>query len=76
MNQQKDRPNFIITRNSNNSGFISTTRLTEDLIEEGIELIKNFCNIEGYCYVNNHNITRDNLFKDGLHLLHSGKPIS
>ena len=31
------------------------------------------CNIEGYCYVNNDNITRANLFKDGLHLLGTGK---
>ena len=76
MNQQKDRPNFVVTRNSNNSGFINITGLTEDLIEEGNKLNKSFCNIERYCYVNNHNITRDNMFKDGLHLLHSGKPIS
>ena len=34
------------------------------------------CNIEGYyCYVNNDNITRANLFKDGLHLLDTGKQI-
>ena len=32
-------------------------------------------NIEGYCYVNNDNITRANLFKDGLHLLDTGKQI-
>ena len=31
--------------------------------------------IEGYCYVNNDNITRTNLFKDGLHLLHTDKQI-
>ena len=33
------------------------------------------CNIEGYCYVNNENITRANLFKDGLGLLDNGKQI-
>ena len=33
------------------------------------------CNIEGYYYVNSDNITRANLFKDGLHLLDTGKQI-
>ena len=47
----------------------------QDLIEEVNKLIKNMCNIEGYCYVNNDNITRANLFKDGLHLLDTGKQI-
>ena len=33
------------------------------------------CNIEGYCYANNDNTTRANLFKDDLHLLDTGKQI-
>ena len=33
------------------------------------------CYIEGYCYANNDKITRANLFKDGLHLLDTGKQI-
>ena len=33
------------------------------------------CNIEGYSYVNHDYITRANLFKDGLHLLDTGKQI-
>ena len=33
------------------------------------------CNIEGYSYVNPNHITRANLFKDGLHLLDTGKQI-
>ena len=33
------------------------------------------CHIEGYIYVNNDNITRTNLFKDGLLLLDTGKQI-
>ena len=33
------------------------------------------CNIEGYCYVNNDNIAHANLFKDGLHVLDTGKQI-
>ena len=55
------------------SGLLTTNRLAEYLIEEVNGLIKNMCNIEEYCYVNNDNITRANLFKDGLHLLGTGK---
>ena len=54
-------------------GLLTTNRLVQYLREEVNELIKNMCNIEGYCYVNNDNITRANLFKDGLHLLGTGK---
>ena len=54
---------------------LTTNRLAQDVIEEVNKLIKNMCNIEGYCYVNNDNITRANLFKDGLHLLDTGKQI-
>ena len=57
------------------SGLLTTNRLAQDLIEEVNKLIKNMSNIEGYCYVNNDNITRTNLFKDGLHLLDTGKEI-
>ena len=56
------------------SGLLTTTRLTQDFIEVS-KLIKNFYNIEGYCYVNNDNITHDNLFKDGLQLLDTDKQI-
>ena len=54
---------------------LTTNRLAQDLIEEVNKLIKNMYNIEGYCYINNDNITRANLFKDGLHLSDSGKQI-
>ena len=57
------------------SGLLTTNRLAQDVIEEVNKLIKNMCNIEGYCYVNNDNITRANLFKDDLHLLDTGKQI-
>ena len=57
------------------SGLLTTNRLAQDVIEEVNKLIKNMCNIEGYFYVNNDNITRANLFKDGLHLLDTGKQI-
>ena len=48
------------------SGLLTTNRLAQDFIEEVNKLIKNMCNIEGYCYVNNDNITPANLFKDAL----------
>ena len=57
------------------SWLLTANRLAQDLIEEVNKLIKNMCNIEGYCCVNNDNITRANLFKDGLHLLDTGKQI-
>ena len=40
------------------------------------EKLEGYCyDIEGYCYVNNNNITRTNLFKDGLHFLDTDKQI-
>ena len=57
------------------SGLLITNRLAQDLIEEVNRLIKNLCNIEGYCYVNNVNLTSASLFKDGLHLLDTGNQI-
>ena len=57
------------------SGLLTTNRLAQDVTEEVNKLIKNMCNIEGYCYVNYDNIIRANLFKYGLHLLDTGKQI-
>ena len=57
------------------SGLLTTNRLAQGVIEEVNKLILKMCNIEGYCYLNNDNITRANLFKDGLHLLDTGKQI-
>ena len=57
------------------SGLLTTNRSAQDVIEEVNKLVKNMCNIEGYCYVNNDNITRANLFKNGLHFLDTGKQI-
>ena len=55
------------------SGLLTTNRLEQDVIEEVNKSVKNRCNIEGYCYVNNDKITSANLFKDGL--LDTGKQI-
>ena len=57
------------------SGLLTTNCLAQDVIEEVNKLIKNMCNIEGYCYVNYDNIIRANIFKYGLHLLDTGKQI-
>ena len=57
------------------SVLLTTNRLAQDLIEEVNKSIKKMYNIEGYCYINNDNITRANLFKDGLHLSDTGKQI-
>ena len=58
----------VINRNS-------LATITQDFIEEINKLIKNFCNIEWYCYVNNHNTICDKLFKDDLHLLDTDKQV-
>ena len=62
------------------SGLLTTNRLEQAVIEKVYKLIFYMCNIfmcniDGYCYVNTDNITRGNLFKDGLHLLDTGKQI-
>ena len=35
----------------------------------------NMCRENGFCFIDNSNISVDNLFKDKLHLLDSGKTI-
>ena len=57
------------------SGLLTANRLEQDVTEEVNKSVKNRCNIEGYCYVNNDKITSANLLKDGLHLLDTGKQI-
>ena len=37
--------------------------------------LKNFCMANGFCFVNNDNISEGNLYKDRLHLLEAGKRI-
>ena len=39
------------------------------------ESLKNFCRANGFCFVNNDNISEGNLHKDRLHLLEAGKCI-
>lgn len=57
------------------SGLITTTRYLERVRNEANNLVKSICDAEGYFYINNNNIPQSELFKDGLHLLDSGKNI-
>ena len=57
------------------SGLVTTTRYPESVRIETNTLIESICDADGYFYVNNNNISRSNLFKDGLHLLENGKNI-
>ena len=57
------------------SGLLTASRLAQDFIEKLNKLFKNKYFIERYCYVNNDNINRAILFKNGLHLLDTGKQI-
>ena len=59
------------------SGLIYTTRTEQGLpvLERTPEMIVHFCYRLGVCYVDNRNIRRKDLSKDGLHLVESGKVI-
>ena len=55
------------------SGLTFTTKMDPDTQEKVNNLIIKLCEDEGYRFINNGNITGRHLFKDGLHLLESGK---
>lgn len=57
------------------SGLIFTTRYSENILIHFNTLLKNICDLEGYFYIDNGNITRNELFRDGLHLLENGKQL-
>ena len=59
------------------SGLIYTTRTEQGLpvLERTHEMIVHFCYKLGVCYVDNRNIRRKHLWKDGLHLAESDKVI-
>ena len=57
------------------SGLIFTTRYSENILIDYNRLLKNLCDVNGYFYIDNGNITRNQLFKDGLHLLENGKQL-
>ena len=57
------------------SGLVYTTRISLPVLERPHEMIVHLCNKLGVCYVDNRNVKRKHLRKDGLHLVESGKVI-
>ena len=57
------------------SGLVYTARIGLPVFERTYEMIVHICHKLGVCYVNNRNIRRKHLWKDGLHLVESGKVI-
>ena len=54
---------------------VAAGRVNADVLIHFNELLKNLCMTNGFCFVNNDNISEGNLYKDRLHLLEAGKRI-
>ena len=57
------------------SGLVYTTRVSLPILERVHSLISNYCRENACFYIDNRNIRGFCLYKDGLHLLESGKKI-
>ena len=57
------------------SSVVATGRVNADVLIHFNESLKNLCRANGFCFVNNDNISEGNLYKDRLHLLEAGKRI-
>ena len=57
------------------SSLVVTERIDPNLLVRANASLCNMCNGNGFCFVDNSNISVDNLFKVKLHLLDSGKTI-
>ena len=57
------------------SGLVYTTRINIGILEKIHVVIQNFCQENGWFYVDNRNIQGKHLYKDGLHLMEEGKII-
>ena len=57
------------------SPLVVTERIDPNLLARVNALLCNMCRENGFCLVNNSNISIGNLFKNKLHLLDSGKTI-
>ena len=57
------------------AGLVVTERIDPNLLARANASLCNMCRENGFCFVDNSNISVDNLFKDKLHLLDSGKTI-
>ena len=57
------------------SSVVATVRVNADVLLHFNKSLKNLCRANGFCFVNNDNISEGNLFKDRLYLLEAGKRI-
>ena len=57
------------------SSLVSTSRVNADVLIRFNESLKNLCRANGFCFVNNDNISEGNLYKGRLYLLEAGKRI-
>ena len=57
------------------SGLVYKTRIGLTVLEKIHEMIEHLCNKLGICHVDNRNMRRKHLWKDGLHLFESAKII-
>ena len=55
------------------SGLVYTTRVDVSLLERIHVLIFDFCRKNSFIYIGNRNIRSDSLYKDGLHLIDTGR---
>ena len=70
-----DKYHTYEVKNAFISGLVYTTRIGLPVLERTDEMIVNLRYKLGACYVDNRNIWRNHLRKDGLHLVESGKVI-
>ena len=54
------------------SGLLHTSKIKENLLVDINRMIKELCMNDGYEYIDNDNIPRDMLYKDGFYLLDKG----
>ena len=57
------------------SGLVYTTRVSLSILERIHETLLSYCDLHNCIYIDNRNIRGKHLYKDGLHLLESGKEI-
>ena len=55
------------------SGLLHTSKIKENLLVDINRMIKELCMSDGSEYIDNDNIPRDMLYKDGLHSVDKGK---
>ena len=55
------------------SGLVYTTRFDVSLFERIHVLVFDFCKKNSFIYIDDRNIRRHSLYKDGLHLIDKGK---